>query len=204
MSIDRRTTVRIPAREGRSVQLNEGDAIRVINDEGTQVVDFWCIALDGNYEYLSMEHCREVLGKVYFEPGDRLLSNRYTPLLEYVSDTAGGRHDTLIAACSAEMYIRFGREAGHANCASNFIENTRAFDWPAYLLPQPWNLFMRAAVQADGLIEYSRPPFIPGGTVELKALRKVLIVVSACPDDCYPTNGGDGSARPVTIVIERR
>ncbi|HQY73276.1 MAG TPA: urea carboxylase-associated family protein [Aestuariivirga sp.] len=197
------TKFTVPAKEGRFARLKEGDTIRIINDEGTQVVDFWCIALDGKVEYLSMEHCREVLGKVYFEPGDTLLSNRYTPLLEYVSDTSGGRHDTLIAACSSQMYIRFGREHDHPSCSSNFIENTRDIHWPAHLVPQPWNLFMRAAVKEDGSIEYSRPPFIPNGAVALRALRDVLIVMSACPDDCYPTNGGDGSARPVTVLIER-
>lgn len=121
MANNQQTTFVIPPKEGRSVRLNEGDFIRVINDEGTQVVDFWCIALDGEAEYLSMEHCREVLGKIYFEPGDVLVSNRYIPLLEYVSDTADGKHDTLIAACSSRMYVKFGREPGHPNCASNFF-----------------------------------------------------------------------------------
>ncbi|AZO68081.1 urea carboxylase-associated family protein [Mesorhizobium sp. M6A.T.Cr.TU.016.01.1.1] len=191
----------IPPKEGSSFRLDKGDSIRIVNDNGTQVVDFWCISLTGEAEYLSMEHCREVLGKIYYEPGDVLISNRYTPLLEYVADTAGGQHDTLIAACSAQMYVRFGREDGHPSCASNFLQNTRHIDWPLHLLPQPWNLFMRAAVRESGAIEYSRPPYIPGGIVELKALCPVLVVMSACPDDCYPTNGGDGSAKAVSVSI---
>lgn len=192
----------VPATEGASFHLDTGDQIKIINDHGTQVVDFWCLSFAKEMEYLSMGHSREVLSKIYFDPGDVLVSNRYSPLLEYVEDTSGGNHDTLIAACSKEMYIKFGCRAGHASCASNFDAAARQIDWPLYLLPQPWNLFMRAAVKVDGKIEYTRPPFIPGGRVELKALCPVLIIVSACPDDCYPTNGGDGSSRSFSVSVQ--
>lgn len=119
-----------------------------------------------------------------------------------MSDTAGGQHDTLIAACNPTMYVRFGRDAGHANCASNFFRNVADLGWPRHLLPQPWNLFMRAVVRESGAIEFRRPPYVPGGTVTLKVLCPVLVVVSACPDDCYPTNGGDGSVRAISVVIK--
>jgi uncharacterized protein YcgI (DUF1989 family) len=192
----------VPAKEGAAFALSGGDRIEIVNDSGTQVVDFWCLVPDGNAEYLSLGHCREVLGRIFFDPGDLLISNRYRPLLEYQEDTAGGHHDTLIAACSEEMYRRFGREAGHPSCAANFERRAREIGWPLPLLPQPWNLFMRAGVKEDGRIEYARPPYLPGGTVRLKALCPVLIIVSSCPDDCYPTNGGDGSTQAFSVLIE--
>lgn len=192
----------VPAKEGTSFALSSGDRIEIVNDSGTQVVDFWCLALGSEPEYLSLGHCREVLGKIFFDPGDLLISNRYRPLLEYREDTAGGRHDTLIAACSEAMYRRFGRDAGHPSCAANFETCARQIDWPLPLLPQPWNLFMRAGVEEEGRIDYARPPYLPGGKVALKALCPVRIIVSSCPDDCYPTNGGDGSARPFSVLVE--
>jgi uncharacterized protein YcgI (DUF1989 family) len=191
----------VPAKEGAAFALASGDRIGIVNDSGTQVVDFWCLSRAAEFEYLSMGHCREVLGKIFFDPGDVLISNRYSPLLEYGEDTAGGRHDTLIAACSAEMYRRFGREEGHPSCASNFDKAMEGARWPSPFLPQPWNLFMRAAVAEDGRIEYARPPYLPGGKVTLKALCPVLVIVSSCPDDCYPTNGGDGSARAFSVSV---
>ena len=48
------TKFTVPAKDGRFVRLKEGDTIRIINDEGTQVIDFWCIALYVRVEYLSM------------------------------------------------------------------------------------------------------------------------------------------------------
>jgi uncharacterized protein len=173
-------TFKVPAAEGAAFRLASGDIMQVINESGTQVVDFWCLSLETEAEHLSMGHCREVLGKIFFDPGDVLISDRYAPLLEYVGDTAGGRHDTLIAACSEEMYLRFGRERGHPNCAANFELQARRI----------------------GRIAYSRPPFIPNGTVALKALAPVLAIVSACPDDCYPTNGGDGSPRALMVRVD--
>ncbi|MGE0212961.1 MAG: DUF1989 domain-containing protein [Parvibaculaceae bacterium] len=195
-------TFRVPAAEGAAFRLARGDTVQVINESGSQVVDFWCLSLENEAEHLSMGHCREVLGKIFFDPGDVLISDRYAPLLEYVADTAGGRHDTLIAACSEEMYLRFGREKGHPSCASNFERQAQRIGWPPHLPPQPWNLFMRAEVGEDGRIAYSRPPFIPDGTVTLKALAPMLAIVSACPDDCYPTNGGDGSPRAFTVRVD--
>ncbi len=194
------TTVR--AAHGASIEVLANDEVRVINTSGTQVVDFWCLLESGADEYLSMEHCREVLGKIYFSRGDILISNRYTPLIEYIEDTTGGHHDTLIAACSSEMYKKFGL-AEHPSCASNFLKAIKSHSRVMPFVPSPWNLFMRAEVKEDGIIAYSRPPYIPAGCVGLRMLRDAIIVVSACPDNCYPTNGGDGSPRDFAITVSR-
>ncbi|MGE3874656.1 MAG: DUF1989 domain-containing protein [Parvibaculaceae bacterium] len=195
--------VKVFAGRGAAVQVEEGDEVAIINVSGTQVVDFWCLPRSSPQEYLSLEHCREVLGKVYFAPGDILVSDRYVPVLDYVADTAGGLHDTLIAPCNPEMYRKFGRSADHPSCAGNFRAAVESAGLSIPFVPSPWNLFMRAKVKEDGSIEYARPPFIPGGRAVLRMRRDATIIVSACPDDCYPTNGGDGSPRDFVIEIKR-
>lgn len=202
---DRKTeTVTVYAGCGAGFNLARGDEIIVINESGTQVVDFWCISSDAEGEYLSMEHCREVLRKIWYDPGDVLISNRYTPMIEYVADSSGGKHDTLIAACSTEMYRRFGHGDNHASCASNFHSALVATGSELADVPQPWNLFMRAMVQEGGLIDFVRPPYVPNGFVHLKLLTDARVIVSACPDDVYPTNGGDGKPEDVAIVLRRQ
>ncbi len=111
--------VTIPAGRGAAARLRAGQHVRVINTHGTQCVDTWAFVADDVSEFLSMEHSRSNLEKIHFETGDVLATNRYAPLLEIVADTSPGGHDTLIAACSEEMYTRAGRPAGHANCADN-------------------------------------------------------------------------------------
>ncbi|MGE0005725.1 MAG: DUF1989 domain-containing protein [Parvibaculaceae bacterium] len=195
--------VAVLAGQGAAVPVAEGDVVTIVNVSGTQVVDFWCLPKSSPQEYLSLEHCREVLGKVYFAPGDVLISDRYVPLIDYVADTTGGRHDTLIAPCNPDMYRRFGRAPDHPSCAGNFRTAVEASGLAMPFIPSPWNLFMRAGVREDGAIEYARPPYIPDGRVTLRLRRDAIIIVSACPDDCYPTNGGDGRPRDFAIEIMR-
>lgn len=195
--------ITVRAGHGAAVQVRAGDEVTVVNVNGTQVVDFWCLPKSAPQEYLSLEHCREVLGKIYFTPGDVLLSDLYEPVLDYVADTTGGLHDTLIAPCNPKMYQKFGRPDGHRSCAGNFREAAKAAGIAIPFVPSPWNLFMRATVKPDGAIEYARPPYIPDGRVTLRMRRDATIIASACPDDCYPTNGGDGSPRDAVIEIRR-
>ena len=193
--------ITVLAGRGAAVHVRAGEQVAIVNVSGTQVVDFWCLPTSSPQEYLSLEHCREVLGKIYFTPGDALISDLYAPIFDYVADTTGGLHDTLIAPCNPEMYRRFGRSGDHPSCAGNFWAAVKSAGLSIPFVPSPWNLFMRARVMEDGSIKYARPPFIPDGRVTLRMRRDATIIVSACPDDCYPTNGGDGSSRDFVIEI---
>lgn len=191
----------VPAGEGLAVPVDAGDLVEIINLHGTQVADFWCLSRGDAGEWLSMSHCREVLQKIHFTPGDRLISNRYRALLTVVFDDSGIRHDTLIAACSPEMYRHHGI-ADHRSCTANFAEALATIGVGfAGDPPQPWNLFMVAPVGVEGAITFARPPLVPGGRVRLKVLADVVLVVSSCPDDVYPTNGGDGAPREIGITV---
>lgn len=191
----------VPAGRGLAVSLEKGRRLRVVNTHGTQVVDTWAFLKDDPAELLSMEHCREVLQKIYFEPRDKLVTNAYRHILTLVGDTSPGRHDTLIAACSQAMYARAGHEGPHANCADNLAEALAPFGLRIGLTPSPWNLFMQAPVKKNGRITYTKPACAPGDYVELRAEADCIMAFSACPDDVYPTNGGDGQPRDVHLVI---
>jgi len=193
--------IMVPAGEGIAVALAEGQHIRVVNTHGTQVVDTWAFRKEDPHECLSMEHCREVLQKIFFQPGDRLVTNRYRPILTLLSDTSPGGHDTLIAACSKEMYAHMGHNGTHANCVDNLTTAVKPFRIPIGLVPSPWNLFMLAPVTTSGGIEYLRPRSAPGDYVELRADVDCIMAFSACPDDVYPTNGGDGRPRDIHLVV---
>lgn len=191
--------VTLGAGTGAGFRLRNGQKIRVVNTHGTQVVDTWAFA--SPIEYLSLEHCRELIQKLFFETGDQLVTNLYRPILTVTADSSPGRHDTLIAACSRRMYERVGRGSDHANCTGNLAAALAAHGIPSTATPSPWNLFMQAPVREDGRIDYVRPISKPGDYVELRAETDCLLAFSACPDDVYPTNGGDGRPRDVEIAI---
>ena len=54
----------LPARRGRAVRLGTGDAIKIINTHGSQVVDTWVFSAEDLTEFLSNEHMRPTLGKL--------------------------------------------------------------------------------------------------------------------------------------------
>jgi hypothetical protein len=195
------TVLTVTAGHGLAVPLASGARLRVVNTPGTQVVDTWAFAAGNPLEFLSMEHCREVLQRIVFEPGDTLLTNRYRPILKIAEDTSPGRHDTLIAACSGPMFVRAGADAGHANCADNLARALESRGCQLGFTPQPWNLFMLAPVKDGRTIDFVRPIARPGDYVEVEARMDCLMVFSACPDDVYPTNGGDGQPRDVHIDL---
>src|ERR1700759_2810182 len=89
----------IPARRGRAALLARGQSIKVINTHGTQVVDTWAFNRADLSEFMSMEHSRATHRHMIPRVGDTLLPNRRRPILTLTEDTAGGIHDTLMAAC---------------------------------------------------------------------------------------------------------
>jgi uncharacterized protein YcgI (DUF1989 family) len=191
----------IPARQGRAAFIAKGQHVKVINTHGTQVVDTWAFARDDLSEWLSMEHSRELRQKILFEVGDLLVTNRYRPILTVMADSSPGEHDTLVAACSRHMYVFLGADPHHANCTDNLRAALAALGLSALATPSPWNLFMSAPVRNGRHIEYRRPQCRPGDAIELRTEMDCIMAFSACPDDYYPTNGGDGTARDAHFVI---
>ena len=193
--------VTIPAGRGKAARIAAGQHLRVINTHGTQCIDTWAFVAEDPHELLSMEHCREAHQRIRFEPGDALVSNRYRPMFTLLEDTSSGCHDTIIAACSAETYRREGVTEPHANCADNLAAALAELGIAAPFTPSPWNLFMLAPV-VDGLrIEYQRPTCTPGDYVSLRAEADCIVAFSACPDDIWPTNGGDGTPADAHFAI---
>jgi uncharacterized protein YcgI (DUF1989 family) len=191
----------VPAGRGRALALPAGAHVRIVNTPGTQVVDTWAFVRADAAEFLSLEHCREVRQKILFDVGDRLVTNRYRPILTIVADTSPGEHDTLIAACSGPMFAMLGRGADHPNCTDNLHDALAGLGLRSTVTPSPWNLFMSAPVRHGRAIEFRRPRCRPGDYIELRAELDCVLVLSACPDDVYPTNGGDGRPADAHVLI---
>ncbi len=118
----------LPARRGRAQRLTKGQSIKIINTHGQQVVDTWCFSAEDLTEFMSMEHMRPTIGRLWPRKGDALHTNRRRA----DPDHGGGhfaRHGTTprsphatttATACS-------GCKEYHDNCT----DNLRARDAPA-------------------------------------------------------------------------
>ncbi len=174
--------------------------MRLINTHGSQVVDTWCLSQSDVSEYLSVEHTRRMLSRLYPRAGDILYSNRRLGLLSIEEDSAGCEHDMLLACCDPWLYQFYGCAPGHANCHDNFLTSLARIGIAPSHVPNPVNFWMNVPVRA-GEVTLEPPVSKPGDYLVLHALRDVALVFSACPMDITPVNGEDRTPRPVAYEI---
>ena len=188
----------VPARRGRAVRLRKGQSLRIVNTHGHQVCDTWAFSAEDPHEFMSMEHTRPTLGKIFPTAGDYLFSNRRRPVLYFAEDTSPSLHDTLLAACDDYRYGLLGCKDYHDNCTDNLIAAMRAIHAPLPEVPQPLNLWMNIPVSPEGKISWCEPVSKPGDYVVLRADMDVVVAMSACPQDILPINSG----QPVEVNYE--
>jgi uncharacterized protein len=214
------STVIVPAGEGRAVRVPAGARFRVVDLEGGQVADLFGFvdgpAADGVIaEWMSAEHTRPAIGRLFPTPGGEILSNRRRPLARLEEDRSPGWHDTLYAACDPARYELLGVVGPHRSCATNLAEALGAlgaagaigaagagpFGWglTGGVVPQPFNLFMHVEVDVDGALRVLSASTAPGDSVSFRALVELIVVVSSCPMDVVAI--GRGGVTPLAIKI---
>jgi uncharacterized protein len=180
----------IPAREGRAVNVARGQALKIINTFGTQVVDFWAFNAADLGTYLSMQHTRAALSRLTPHAGDILVDNWRERMLSFESDTSPGVHDTVIPPCDPARYAKLGCAEGHASCAGNLRLALEQLDLAAPPCPASFNLWMNIPVLTSGDLEWCETVSKPGDSVVFRALIDCIMVMSACPQDVIRINSG--------------
>jgi uncharacterized protein YcgI (DUF1989 family) len=190
--------VEVPAREGRGVRVAAGQRFRVIDVEGAQVADTFAFRADDVSEYHSAEHTRASVSRLFPEVGEAFVTNRRRPILVLEEDASPGVHDMLCAACDPARFAGLGVEGWHASCQENLERSMAALGHERIEIPQPINLFMNIPIDEGGALGWEPAPTRAGDGVTLRAEMDCLVVVSACPQDIVPINGGN----PTPIAIE--
>ncbi|MBL4758661.1 MAG: urea carboxylase-associated family protein [Rhizobiales bacterium] len=181
--------IEIPARRGKAAYVNRGQAIKIINTHGEQVVDTWAFRAGHLIEFMSMEHTRPTIGRIIPRVGDHLYTNKRRPILMLEEDTTPGQHDTFMAACDNERYGLLGCTEYHDNCTDNLSAGMRELGLREPETPSPFNLFMNIPWTADGALSFEAPTTKPGDYVILRAEMDCVVAMSACPQDILPING---------------
>ncbi|KAH7079183.1 hypothetical protein BKA63DRAFT_563829 [Paraphoma chrysanthemicola] len=169
-------------------------------------------------EYLSLPHTRASSHKLVPEVDDGLLTNLRNPIITLVEDTTPGAHDTLTAACDANLYTALGvdKPEEHGSCAENLVlalkelnegaglKGAKAIgaDITVNIAPTPLHLFMNAPLDASSIdktdgagakgavLKVEEPKGKKRSFVRFRADRDVVVVFSACPMDVGSQNGG--------------
>ena len=192
----------IPARRGKAARVRAGQHVRVVNTHGTQVVDTWAFCAADPTEWMSMEASRAWFMKLGAAVGDTFVTNRRRKILTLVEDTAGGRHDTLMAACDLERYGLLGVKGHHDNCRDNLHAALAELGVKVPATPSPWNLFMNIPWTPAGALSWAEPVSTPGSYVRLRAEMDLVIAFSACPQDILPINGVTGKTTEAHVSVE--
>jgi uncharacterized protein YcgI (DUF1989 family) len=194
------TAIHIPAREGRAFHVAAGQSFRVIDPEGAQVADLFAFVAADTTEWLSAEHTRVAIGRLFPRVGEGWCTNLRRPILTFVEDRSPGVHDMLCAACSPSRYVLLGVEGHHASCEENLRGAMAGLGHADAAVPQPVNLFENNPILPDGTLGIERAPTRPGDSVTLRAELDAIVVVTACPQDVTDLCGGVPSAIDIELL----
>ena len=176
-----------------SYEVKEGDFIQIIDIYGRQCSDFMAFDADklqqGKELSIDTTNSRYLMGSAYPLPGlhSKYYDENQLPMVEVYRDTVG-RHDTFGTACTSKFYDDLGY-FGHPNCSDNFNKVLDKFTLRKRLGWGAINLFYNTAIDANNALIFDEPWSRPGDYVMFKALKDLVCVSSACPDDVDAANG---------------
>src|SRR5688572_27216070 len=162
--------VLIPPRSGTGFILEKGKKLKVIDVEGEQVSDFVCFNLHDKGEYLSSGRTLDYEETLFLTKGNSFYSNRSNVMFELVDDTVG-RHDFLLAPCSAEMFtITYGHTDPHHGCFGNLRNVLSEYGIRGDAIPTCFNIFMYVDVNGEtGKLSVLPPKSKAGDSITMEA-----------------------------------
>lgn len=180
--------VHVPAREGRAVRVAAGQDLTFVDIEGRQIGD--AVFLNGNdpHERFSQSDTRFRNGKLRIFNGDVLYSTQGRAMASIVRDDVG-THDIVSYPCDAARYEHDFFSPGHASCRANLAAALHEYGVEEWWVPDPFNIFMNTVFTRDGRQIIEDAVSKAGARLTIRAEMDLIVAVSACPQDMYPTNG---------------
>ena len=171
----------IAPRSGVAFPLLRGQRLRVIDPQGEQVADLLAYNQADVGEVLSSGRSLDYASCIYLSTGHSLYSNRSNVLLEIVEDSVG-RHDFLLAPCSAEMFRTLYNDTDpHRGCFGNFTAALAPFGIAPDAIPTAFNVFMNVPVDAvTGRLRVDPPLSRAGDYIVFEAHMDLVIALTAC------------------------
>lgn len=171
----------IEPQSGVAFVLKAGQTLTVIDPEGEQVGDLIAFGMHDTEEVLSSGRTLDYASKIYLSTGDLLYSNRSNVMLEIIEDDVG-RHDFLLAPCSAEMFRKlYGHAEPHRGCFGNLRAALAPHGIKGDQIPTAFNVFMNVPVDGEtGTFTVEPPLSKPGDKTRFTAHMDLIIGLTAC------------------------
>ena len=192
----------IPKCSGKTMRINEGQKLRVIEHEGKQVLDLTFLNAKNFKEQFAAEHSA-VLNSLQGIGGYYRLSKLYSKppyenlMVTVVEDAVG--HGSrggdrsghfMLCHCSRKLVEHLGAPPGTRTCSDNFaeafaeigLEQADVYDESIF------NVWMNSWLEEDGSVNFAPPLAEVGDHVDFLAEMDVIAVLSVCPDESSPCN----------------
>jgi uncharacterized protein YcgI (DUF1989 family) len=191
---------RIPPCSGRSVELEAGDQLVVMDPMGQQVSDLTAFSREDLDEYLSSGRSIDYASKLWLSTGDVLYSNRSRPMFTILEDTCG-RHDFTLTPCSKRMFeLLYGEAEGRPGCEGNLAAALASYGLGVDRIPVAFNIFMHVSVDAaSGAIAVLPPLSRAGDFIRLRAEMPLVVAMTACSAG----QSNNFSYKPIDFRVER-
>ncbi len=183
---------RIDRCTARAFEVKAGDYIQIIDVEGKECSDFQCFDAkklqDGVERCLDATTTRTLMAHAYPLPGlhSKFYDQDMKAMVEVVRDTCC-RHDSFGLACTAKYYDDAGYP-GHVNCSDNFNAALSPYGIQPRAGWMAMNNFFNTTFDDHNQLLVEEPWSRPGDYVLMRALKDLVCVASACPDDIDPAN----------------
>jgi uncharacterized protein YcgI (DUF1989 family) len=185
---------------GKAFTLKRFQILRIIDIEGTQVVDLTSFVTENPQEYLSSPRSIDLNGKIYFNTGDQLYSDQSNPMWTILKDSVGN-HCFLFAPCDQKMFeISYGANGPHPNCFDNLRNSLFPFGIQTAQIFIPFNIFMNFELTNKGEIKIKSPRSKTGDFIDLRAEKDLIVGLSAC--SAYKANNYTFSQIGVEIYTQ--
>lgn len=183
-----------------ALRVVRGDVLHIEDMEGSQACDLVAFVVTQPWDRLSVALTRALKGSVRVGAGDVLRSNRGTPMLTIVEDTAN-TNDVLFASCNRWLYEHHFHQPGRFGCFELLLQVLAREGISGEMIPDPLNLFTNSDV-VDGGLAFLDPVTRAGDYVELLAESDCLVGLTACPEDISSVNGH--RITPIGVKVRHR
>lgn len=187
----------IPASSGSCFKIRQGEYLKVIDLQGSQVSDLFCVDQNDLRNYFSAARTMDYNDGLFLKEQGKLYSNKSEVMMTLIKDSCGV-HDLLMPPCSLEMFqLVSGNKEPHPSCHENLAKNFIAFDVPDYFIVSTFNIFMNVSVGEHGRFKINSPTSKAGDFVVLRAEKDLIVGLTACAHE--ETNGHQ--CKPVAYQI---
>jgi uncharacterized protein len=175
--------IRIPAREGVSLELRKGYRVSVIDLAGHQGADCMAITPGGAVSCTRTTRARN--RRLFPKIGQAIYADDDDEILTLMEDTSPGPHGLLVPPCDPTMYRLRGAGCAHPSCHDNFHNALARRGIRLGRTPPSICLFQNIVANEDGAIAIGVNASKAGDRVTFRVDRDLVFIVSACPNDVF-------------------